>query len=216
MSYTARITYDTDNNIDFKIRPSGEMITSRHERNINRAGSGLPEFINLYGDTLIEVDAFFDESTYRDLMTFFWSWARNGKYFSFAVDNTDTVLTTLDSDAAADQAVIPLTSTTGLSTGDVCIIIDISSGKREIVVIDSISAGVSVTADADLKFSFSSGDIFRHFNYFPYVYLDDTDFNPQRTGVLDTTSQLYRTYRFKFVEAFTAGYFDTEEGVLEL
>jgi hypothetical protein len=216
MSYTARITYDADNTIDFKIRPSGDMVTHRQERTINRAGSGLPEFVSMYGDTMIEVDAFFNDTVCNQLTTFFWSWARYGNYFSFAVDNANIVSTTLDDAAAAGQKVIPLTATTGLAADDICLLIDINSGKREVVSIDSISAGVSVTVDSNLNFAFAADDIFRHLNFFPYVYFDDDSFTPRRTGVVDTTSALYWSYKFKFVEVFSAGYFDADDGILEL
>ena len=68
------------------------------------------------------------------------------------------VSTTLDGSAASGQKVIPLTATTGITAGMTGYVTD--GTNAESVTVASVSAGVSVTAVADLVHSYVSGDSF--------------------------------------------------------
>lgn len=188
-----RITYD-GKTIDLLVGDLGLETTYTQERDENRSGSGKMEVINHYGIQVMEFDAYFSESVYRDLVAW-WSWARQGQAWAFAMDSDAAASTTLDGAAAAAQKVIPLTATTGFEAGDVCLIrAEDADDEFEIVVIASVSAGVSVTAVANLKYGYASGDTFRHVDYWPSVISLDAEFNPRKRGAN------YR-HAFKFTEA---------------
>ena len=196
---TARITYNSVN-IDVTLAKGGEEPDFIQEKNENRSASGKIETINLHGIQEILFDAYFSLAAYYDLVAW-WAWARQGKSFSFAVDSTKAADTILDGAANSGQAVIPLTSTSGLSVDDVCFIKAADNDDEfEVVVIDSISAGVSITAKENLVYSYTSGDEFRHFLYWPSVKTTNKKFKPQRTGAIDTTGRFFR-HTFRFVEA---------------
>jgi hypothetical protein len=187
-----RITYDTKT-IDLLVGEAGLQPAFKQERNQNRSASGKIETINLHGIQELRFAAYFDADTYYDLVGW-WSWARQGKVWAFALDSSDTVDTTLDDAAAAAQKVVPLTATTGLAVDDYCLIrADDNDDEFEIVKIASISAGESITAVANLKFAYTSGDIFRHVDYWPEVVSMDADFSPVKSGD-------YYRHTFKFVE----------------
>ena len=188
---TIRITYDSIN-FDVLIGPKGLRIDFKQERTQNRSGSGKIEQINQYGIQEITLDAYLTEAMYYNAIAW-WSWARQGKPFSLAMDSTKTFNSTLDGAAAAAQKVIPLTATTGLTVGDICVIETDADDQFEIVEIASISAGVSITAEDNLKQAYASGDGFRHFEYYPSLISLDKDFNPPKTGK-------YYKHTFKFAE----------------
>ena len=123
------------------------------------------------------------------------------KEFSFALDSADVGYTTLDAAAAAGQAVIPVAATGAFTAGDVCFIKSIASDDEfELIVIDSVSAGVSITATTNLIYTYASADICRHKDYFPNVKLLRDTWLPEYTGVKDVTKKYYR-HTFQFVEA---------------
>jgi N4-gp56 family major capsid protein len=82
------------------------------------------------------------------------------KRFAHQGAGTDALHTTLDGAAAAGQSVIPLTSTTGLATGDVCAIRSANGYFEQEVTIASVSPGVSATIEETLTFAYASGDSF--------------------------------------------------------
>jgi len=102
-----------------------------------------------------------------------WAYARQKENFSFAVDENKTANTTLDDAAAAGQKTIPLTTTADFTAGDYALIKQASGDDFEIVEIASIDAGVSVTAEDNLKYSYIFDDIFRHQLYWPDVILKE-------------------------------------------
>jgi len=102
-----------------------------------------------------------------------WAYARQGENFTFAVDENKTGNSTLDAAAAAGQKVIPLTTTADFTAGDYALIKQASGDNFEIVEIASIDAGVSVTAEDNLTYSYIFGDIFRHQLYWPDVVLKE-------------------------------------------
>lgn len=197
---TARIIYD-GNTIDFLIAESGPIPASDHNSNVNRSSSGKVETISTYGIQKLTIPALFSQTVFNQLWTWWWSWARFGNEFAFAIDNTKTVNTTLDGAAAADQAVIPLTATTGLTAGDHCAIVAADNQSREAIEILSISAGVSVTATANLVNAFASGDAFHHLEYYPILVKGFNAFTPQRTGIINPDDDCFYKFNFVFEES---------------
>jgi len=207
---TIRITYDSIN-IDISYTsPAGLKLNWKQEYNQNKSGSGKIEQINQYGIQEMSIDLYLDESTYYDMIAF-WSWARQGKPFSLAMDSTKTFSSTLDDAAAAGQKVIPLTVTEGLTVGDICVIETDADNQFEIVEIASISAGVSVTIVDNLKQAYALGDKLRHFEYYPDLISLDKNFNPPKLG------KYYRhTFKFAEIKGGFVGLLDTGEGFLKL
>ena len=193
---TYRITYN-GNNCDIKVRRDGFKFSHIQKLNQLRSSSGKIQTINQHGIDEIEITAIFSSAVYRQLFGW-WAWARQGKEFSFTMDTTKTGNTTLDDSAAAAQTTIPLTGTGDFSAGDICLIRAADNDDEfEVIVIDSVSAGVSVTAVSNLVYSYTSGDIFRHMDYWPDVISLDDTFNPKLLSLAG--SGLYE-HTFKFEE----------------
>ncbi|MCK9326036.1 MAG: hypothetical protein M0P69_11150 [Bacteroidales bacterium] len=186
-----RITYDSKT-IDLKLGDDGLATNYTQVQNQNLSGTGVVEQINQYGIQEYIFDAYFQDTIYYDLWAW-WSWARQGKVWGFSKDSGKTASTTLDGAAASGQKVVPLTATAGLAAGDICLIATAADDAFEIVEVATVSAGVSITAVENLKFTYASGDAFRHINYFPSVVSTDTEFNPDRAGD-------WWRYTFNFVE----------------
>jgi hypothetical protein len=187
-------------NIDLVMGREGLKHILKQKQYQNDSSTGKIETINLFGRFEYSFDCYFARSVYYTLWAW-WAWARQGKEFSFALDSADIGNTTLDAAAAAGQAVIPVVATGAFTAGDVCFVKDIASDDEfELITIDSVSAGVSVTATTSLIYTYASADILRHKDYFPNVKLVGNSWLPEHTGVVDTTGKYYR-YTFKFVEA---------------
>ncbi|MCK9326035.1 MAG: hypothetical protein M0P69_11145 [Bacteroidales bacterium] len=175
-----RIVYD-GKQIELMIGPDGLQVVQKQERGQSFSGSGKIRTLSQYGIQEYIFDAYFQDTIYYDLIAW-WSWARQGKGWSFAMDSSKAASTTLDGTAASGQKVIPLTATAGLAAGDICLVATAADDAFEVVEVGSVSAGVSVTAKADLKFTHAAGDTLRHLDYFPSVVSTDTEFNPDRSG----------------------------------
>jgi len=187
-----RITYDSKT-IDLLVGPAGIRPAFKQQRSQNRSASGKTETISLHGIQEMAFEAYFDEDTYYDLIGW-WSWARQGKLWAFALASANVGDTTLDGAANSGQAVVPLTATAAFAVDDVCFVrAEDSDDEFEIVEIGSISAGVSITAKQNLKFSYTSGDTFRHKDYWPEVVSLDDEFDPVKRGA-------YYKHTFKFAE----------------
>ena len=159
---------------------SGLRITHTEKYSQNRSGSGIIEHISQYGLLEYECDFYLTEQNYRHMMAW-WAWARQGRVFTFTNTIGKTGNTTLDAAAAADQKVIPVTSTTGFAPGDQCLIRAVDNDfEFEIIQISSISAGVSVTAEDNLFHSYTSTDTFRHWDYVPSCKVLSADWKPVR------------------------------------
>jgi len=131
----------------------------------------------------------------RDLLT--WqSWALEGNTYAVAFVSDNNLNTTLDGAAAAAQAVIPLTSTTNAAAGDMMILTDADRGFYEIIIIDSVSAGVSITATTNLKNSFASGDSCRHLHYLPSCHMLGMDLSVRVEGE-GSVNSLYLDHTFE-------------------
>ena len=180
-------------NVDVLIDEDSLQPEYIQERSQKRSGSGKIQTISQYGIQEMSFAAVLTEALYRQLIAW-WAWARQGKVWAFAFDSTKTGNTTLDDAAAAAQKVVPLTGTGDFAVGDYCLIRAADNDDEfEIVEIDSISAGVSVTAVDNLVYSYTSGDVFRHWDYWPEVISLEDKFGPIRKG---------GTYRhvFRFAE----------------
>ena len=197
---TIRLTYNSINVDGITLGEAGPGYVYEHQSSMNRSGSGKVEVISQYGIWKMSFVGYFNQATYHELLGWF-AWASQGQTFSFALDSSNVSSTTLDDTAAAAQAVIPLTATTGLSAGDYCFIKKADNTFFEGVEIFSVSAGVSVTATANLNGSYSSGDTFRHLDYYPSLINVGNQFQPQSFGLLDPTDIFYYRYSFDFEEA---------------
>ncbi len=190
---TIRITYDSKT-IDLLIGSMGLETDYKQDRKENRSASGKIETLNFYGIQEMSFEAHFVEQIYYDLLAW-WSWARQGKPWAFAMNSGNIGDTTLDGSAPAAQKTIPLTATAAFTIGDFCLIRAVDADDEfEIVEIDTISVGVSVDVIDNLKFSYAADDIFRHIDYWPEVLSLEKNFNPKKTGD-------YFTHVFKFIEA---------------
>lgn len=196
-----RITYNSIT-IDLVLGKTGLIQVHKQNRKQSESASGMIETINLFGRFDYMFDAYFSEQVYFDLMAW-WSWARQGKAWSFALDSDKVGNTTLDGAAAAAQKTIPLAATAAFAVGDFCLIraADLDD-EFEIVEIDTINAGVSVDAVDNLKFSYDSGDYFTYKDYFASVLTTRQAFQPTTTGVKDVALKFYK-HTFEFTENFT-------------
>lgn len=189
---TIRITFNS-NDIDLLVGPNGLDTIYRSEYKRQQSGSGKAETINLYGIQKFSFDARFTESVYRSLIAW-WSWARQGKSWSVAMDSSNTGDTIFaDGPWPAGSQTIHLYSTAAFAANDVCIIKGDSSDDYEIVVIDHIINFESLYLTAGTKFAYETGDIFRHIDYFPDVISTDNKFNPKKGGD-------YYSWTFNFME----------------
>jgi hypothetical protein len=136
---------------------SGQVVVTQSEAHFDRCRVVLANF---------------DDAELAYKLYNWWAWAARGKQFAFALDGSDTIDTTLDGAAAAGQKVIPLTSTTGIQAGKKYRIRSADGVRHEQVHVDSISAGVSVTARDNLHNTYASGDAFRSVRYFPKLVRD--------------------------------------------
>lgn len=204
-----RIIFDSDKTIDLPIGPESILVKSRHEGSIEYSGSGVYEAVSQYGIDEIMVDVRFQEAAYRQLYNWWWTWARHRRPFALAMDTTKMASTTLDGTAAAGQKVVPVTATTGLVAGDSIQLRSATTAAREIHLIASVSAGVSITTTENLLGALVSGDICRHNHYFPSLICTDEDFEPRRNG------QWY-SHTFGMIEVYVTGYANVEDGLLGL
>ncbi|MCP4568375.1 MAG: hypothetical protein GY841_12430 [FCB group bacterium] len=196
-----QITFNS-NNVSFDLVRRGSSPTCGIENRHNMAASGIIETINLH--TLFDVSftARFTKQYYYDLVAWF-SYVSQGNAFSVSFDTTLVGNTTLDAAAAAAQKTIPLTATGAFTAGEFCLIRTVAGLTYEVVEIASVSAGVSVTAVDNLKFTYASGDSFRHVDYHPALLLvNEKEFAPFLTGAVDTTANYYE-FNFKCREDFS-------------
>jgi len=186
-----RITFDS-NNIDINVGENGGLKpVQTHKRYTNEANSGRIETLNSFGADEFTFAASFDLATYYKLRAF-WSYARQHETFSFAMDSTKTGNTTLDGAAAADQTTIPVTSESGFSDGDICLIENATDDKAEVVVINGAPTSGSIEATSNLYFAYVSGDSFRHLEYWPSLLLMNDRFDPKQSG-----QTFFWTFKFR-------------------
>ena len=151
----------------------GLEIKLMQERNDNYSSAREHEAIVF--EEWVEIKVVLEKLTRAqyNAMYAWWAYARQGQNFSFAMDSTKTGNTTLDDTAAAGQKVVPLTGTGDFTVGDYALIKQASGDDFEVVQIASISAGISVTLENNLEYSYAANDIFRHQLYWPDVTLEN-------------------------------------------
>lgn len=192
-----RISYN-GRNIDLIEGRAGFEMTHSQEKNENVSGSGKIETINLYGKYSVSCDCYFSRQTYRDLMAW-WSWARQGKVFSFAESSVKVGNAVINAACASATTSLHLSTSTSFTVGDF-LFVQAKDDEFEFVRVNSTSAtGVGTTAA--LKYSYTSSDIVRHWNYFPSLIADMSDFRPVRTGAFSTSEERYYRQTFKFKES---------------
>jgi len=200
---TARISYMTTGtavNINVDAVYPGPVTKHVHSRNQNVSGSGKTETINLYGAEEIAVECQFTPANYHSLYGW-WSWARQGKHFSFALNSNNSAKTTLDSSATAGDTVIPLTATTGIDVGDVMLLRNATNDDEfEIITATSIKPSTSIKISSALIFSYPTSSLCRHKDYWPEALSVDESFMPSRTGIPSTNSDAYYRNTFSFRE----------------
>jgi len=213
---SVRITYDTKT-VEVLIDNDALLTRYFQEREQHRSSSGKTETVNQYGIQEMSFASLFDESTYEDLLGW-WSWARQGELWSFVWDSAKVGSTTLVDAAAAGQTTIAVDDNNLFSDQDVCLLYSANDDKFEIVVLSNASGSGAfylvdesgdfvvdeggnfivagggfdtfVTAE-NLKFSYVTGDIIRHLNYWPNVISLDAKFEPKRESN-------YYKHTFKF------------------
>ncbi|MEO5366070.1 MAG: hypothetical protein H7831_06895 [Magnetococcus sp. WYHC-3] len=191
---TARIAYMTTGtpiNIDVSVLYPGPDIEFVQQKNVNKAGSGKTETINLYGTNRITVDIQFSSTVYYD-MAAWWAWARQGKHFAFYLNSAKGRDTKLDTSATVGDTVIKLTATSDFAIGDTCLIrAQDNDDEFEVVRLTSIKASTSVKISKAIVYSYNSSDVFRHLHCFPKVIATNDSFKPNRIGAGSTSANPY-------------------------
>ena len=188
-----RIIFD-GNNIDLNIGSLALQESHFQQYSQNRSGSGKIEQINEYGIQIMSFDSFFQVGVERQLQAW-WAWARQGKTWSFNMDSANVGNTTLDASAAAGQKNVPLTATSAFVATDECVIKAVDNDDEfEIVIVASVDAGVKIVATDNLVYAYTSGDTFRHREYWPAVITLDKEFKPVKDGS-------WYSWTFNFAEA---------------
>lgn len=196
----ARITWNS-NTVDIRLNDKGAVPSKGRKEKVNEAFSGKIETVTFFKRDKIRCRGYFSEDTYLYYLLSWWAWASSNKTMSFAADADYVASTTLDDAANSGQKVIPLTDTSNLSVGDKCFIKSADSlHEFEGVKIASINAGVSITAVNDLINSYSSGDSFRHVEYWPSLRCTNKNFKPERTNIDGTDNDFYFYFDFEFEE----------------
>ena len=149
---------------------SGYQAPPRYTKTMNVSDGSVLEAVvhNIFRQGQIELVQFDDRPFFLSLHAW-WAHAGQGKQYAFAFDSAKKVNTLLDGSAAAGQAVVPVTSTTGIAVDSEYLLRKEDSSDREIVEVQSVSAGVSFTAKANLVYTYAAGDLCRDPDYFPKV-----------------------------------------------
>lgn len=152
------------------------------ERNDNYSSGRQHEAIVFEEWTEIKVDLIKLTRAQYNAMYAWWAYARQGEGLAFAADSNKTGNSVLDGGAASGQKVIPLAATAAFSVEDYGLIKQANGDDFEIVQIASISAGISVTAEDNLEYSYVANDIFQHQHYWPDVTLKDDSLDMPMQG----------------------------------
>ncbi len=196
-----RIVYDPgggSRNIDLP-----EELTRYEERRVvkralNRSEGGvvLVQFQHFFDEVEIEIRRMQHNVAFMDAIEAFWAWAGKGGTFAFADDSANMILTTLDGAAAANQAVVPVTATTGFGIGKLVTLESANDGwQRERAEMLSVLGGVSFTAVSNLVHAYKVGDIVRSNRYFPKcVCLNDRTPVQELMGTVDNFQMRFQTH----------------------
>jgi len=197
-----RITYDSKT-IDINLANSGLQLAFSQEKNINNSSSGKAETVNKFGIQEVSLEMVFNNSDYDDFVAW-WSWARQGLSWSFVMDASKMVSTTLTASAAAGATSLEISDKTGLADGDYCFLKSALDDKFEVIQLSSTGVvywvdelgnymvdelgNYLIFSDSNLelvsvtKFSYEVNDILRHWDYWPQVVCLNKAFNPRKNG----------------------------------
>lgn len=177
------------NTLSFPHAPTLYRATPRTDRAVERSAGVVHAtgLVSHYDELNVGFDNFEDAQFAADVVAF-WSWARRGNQYAFALDTADMVDLDLSGAAAAGQKDIPLADTSSVVVGRRYRLREEVGGEEEIVQVASVTVNVKAVAVNNLKFSYSTGDQFRSPDYFPKMISMDSD--------LDLTRPRPTTYSF--------------------
>lgn len=164
------------NVLNFPSPPSTYVGRRRSDRIMVVSQGGIPStsLRNLWDFVDSTWENLSDRAFERSLRAWY-AWAARGRPFSFSLDQADNQFTTLDGGAAAGQAAIPVTDGTGFTVGNSYLIRQDQGDEEEMIVVLTSTASL-VTADANLKFSYGSGDVLKSRDHHGSMVLLDDDY----------------------------------------
>lgn len=185
ITYSSGVTVDIGFNSD-SLSESFEQVASQNE-----SFSGRIQTFNMFGREEIRFDAMLDETAERRLWAW-WSWARQGKPWSFALSTDRMSATSLSSAAAAAQNEIYIDSETGISVGDLMIIKAVDNDDEfEMIKINYTCNTSGVSSSQNLIYSYNTDDTIRHRDYYNQVIDTSGKYNPVKKG-----GKYYYTFKF--------------------
>jgi hypothetical protein len=153
----------------YRLRPRTGRILSWSEASVAATRTH-----SAWDEAEIEVARFAEESFYNDLRAW-WSWARRGKQYAFALDSSEVQDALSSAASVAGGGAIYVSNTSGFVQGKPYVVRRADGMAEEIIVPTSISTNASLNlAPATLKFDYPAASIVRSPDYFPKVVsLDD-------------------------------------------
>jgi len=176
----AKIVYNSKT-VNFGIKPDSLRLNMSEDMSQRQTGSGKTVTSARFHAIEFDVNCIGTESQMYDLIGW-WSWARQGKTFSFAVDGDEVSDTDLSSAASSGQKDLLVDSVSGFSVGDLVLVrAEDNDDEFEVIEIDSITADpATLTATENLVFSYSIDDTVRHLFYLPSAVATMKKFSPRR------------------------------------
>lgn len=159
------ITLDLEEPSDFQPRSGVNRSVTRSD-----AGTTAAIVLETYDEVEVAFEAFSD-ATWRNALWAWWSWARQGKVFGFALDNTKTSDTLVSSNAYSGDLTIAVADTFGFVAGDTIRLRSADRVDDELVTVTSVGSG-SLTV-SEFRNDYPAGSSVRHFGYYPSLYLPD-------------------------------------------
>jgi hypothetical protein len=147
----------------------------RRIANVNTSHGGITETVRLaiWDEGLLLVEDFEDAAFFRSLFAW-WEWANQGEQYAVALDSAKKINLSITGTSAAGQPDVLMSTTTGIVVAQEYLLRSADLTKGEIIVVQSVTAGVKVTATANLKYGYANGDTFRDRAYYPKaINLDD-------------------------------------------
>lgn len=142
----------------------------------NQSASKVEELLNVSVDQVVDLAwRWFtnanDATLKRNLRQWF-EWAQQGGAWYIALDNGQTVLTTLSAAASAGATTVTVTSAMGIIVGKLYVIR--SATKYQLVKVSAISS-TTITLTEALDFDVASGDRFRSEQYWQGRLVNNTN-----------------------------------------
>jgi hypothetical protein len=100
----------------------------------------------------------------------FHQWAKSGQAWYLALDAAEKILTTLSLSALQGATALTLTTTSGITAGNLYVVR--SKTALDIVKVASVDSGTVITLTEALNFAFASGSRFRSEKYWPGRLVD--------------------------------------------